>query len=262
MLFTSTAAAAPAKLPLLPLLQLMLLLVLLRPSAPLAPVRPRPRATVHATPYGASSSSSALGLYRLTDADLPAAQCMPDAAQDWDFHLLETADLPDASSLALDSFYKPRLKLDLTGMNGLEKWLWGGLLQVYLDMDRSDNYNGNYLGFRSRSSKRLDRPSFDLSTYSFILAATPKATATASGSSSSSSFSNSNSTGSGSNSVGNAEIAAVVEICLERPTGKLAPPIQNPFRSAVAKANEQPYLCNLCVATKRELVTASPLLLP
>ena len=182
--------------------------------------------------------------------------------------MLETADLPDASSLALESFYKPRLKLDLTGMNGLEKWLWGGLLQVYLDMDRSDNYNGNYLGFRSRSSKRLDRPSFDLSTYSFILAATPKATATASGSisssssSSSSSISISNSTSSGSNSVGNEEIAAVVEICLERPTGKLAPPIQNPFRSAVAKANEQPYLCNLCVVTKRELVTAPPLLLP
>ena len=227
--------------------------LLTRPSTPLAPVRlPWGRARTGdaaSSPSPARRSSSALGLHRLTDADLPPADCMPDAAQEWNFHLLETADLPDASALALESFYKPRLKLDLNGMNDVEKWLWGGLLQVYLDMDRSDNYNGNYLGFRSRSSKRLDRPSFDLSTYSFILAATPKPTTTSVSVSSSSSSSSSKTS---SRSSGHADIAAVVEICLERPSGKLAPPIQNPFRSHVAKPNEQPYLCNLCVASKRE----------
>ena len=172
-----------------------------------------------------------LCLHKLTGNDLPPMEYMPSAAKQWDFHLLETRDLPAASTLALDSFYKPRLKLDTTNMTGAEKWIFGGMMKMYSDADKSDTYNGNYLGFRSRSARRLDKPSFDLSSYSFILAATSSMHTTAT-----------------TTNDGTPELAAVVEICLERPSGKLAPPIQNPFRSPDVKSEEQPYLCNLCVA--------------
>lgn len=188
------------------------------------------------------SAASPLCLQKLTNSELPPIQSMPLATRDWDFHLLEKDDLPAASTLALECFYRPRLKLDLDGMNGIEKRLWGGLMNFYTDMDQSDNYNGNYLGFRSRSSQRLDKPSLELSTYSFILAATPAAPATADGTTQAAKE--------------KSDIAAIVEICLERPNGKLAPPVQNPFRSPTSRGDEQPYLCNLCVSNTRTLSSA------
>jgi hypothetical protein len=210
----------------------LLLFIWLRTSVTFVTVRPKQR-------FGGGSP---LCLHKLANSELPPIQNMPPAARDWDFHLLERDDLSAASTLALECFYRPRLKLDLDGMNGAEKWLWSGVMNFYTDMDQSDNFNGNYLGFRSRSSSRLDKPSLELSTYSFILAATPSAAAIAA-----------DPDPAKRTAKGLPEIAAIVEICLERPNGKLAPPIQNPFRSPTAKGDEQPYLCNLCVAHTRTL---------
>lgn len=169
--------------------------------------------------------SSALRLYKL-DAELPPRSFMPSLAEDWDFHLLERGDIAEAAELAVQCFYSPRLSLNLDGMSDVEKWLWGGIINFYGNLDRSDTRNGNYLGFRSRSGKRLSEPSLALSTDSFILVATPAA------------------------KVGDSrkpEIAAIVEICAELPGGKLAPPIANPFRSRIVQELDKPYLCNLCV---------------
>ena len=205
---------------------LFLLFALFKISAPF--VTPNSNRFLQRNVVSIDEKVPPLCLHKLTGNDLPPMEYMPDAAKQWDFHLLETTDLPAASTLALDSFYKPRLKLDTTNMTGPEKWIFGGMMKMYSDADKSDTYNGNYLGFRSRSARRLDKPSFDLSSYSFILAATSSVHTTTND--------------------GNPELAAVVEICLERPSGKLAPPIQNPFRSHEVKSDEQPYLCNLCVA--------------
>jgi ribosomal protein S18 acetylase RimI-like enzyme len=166
-------------------------------------------------------SSSELNLHRL-GLELPLAENMPIESNEWHFHLLESRDLTAASELALEAFYSPRITLSLQRMTGPEKWLWSNLYNFYSAVDQSDTRNGNYLGMRSRSGGRLDNPSFRISTDSFILAATPKNDPT--------------------------QLAAIVEICIEEPSGKLAPPIANPFRNKAAKASEQPYLCNLCVS--------------
>jgi hypothetical protein len=166
-----------------------------------------------------------LQLHKL-ELELPPYQVRPLAAKDWDFHLLETRDLAEASELALECFYSPRLTLNLDGMSEAEKWVWGGVINFYTAVDKSDTRNGNYLGMRSRSGGRLSSPTLSLSTDSFILVATPVTNLS---------------------DRSKPEIAAIVEICVEQPGGKLAPPVANPFRSKVAKDSEQPYLCNLCV---------------
>jgi ribosomal protein S18 acetylase RimI-like enzyme len=168
-----------------------------------------------------------LNLFKL-DNELPLREHMPPQSKDWNIYLLERKDLNAAAELAMNCFYTPRLKLNMDGMEGWEKWLWENIMRFYTEMDKSDSRNGNYLGFWSRSRKRLDVPSFELTTDSFILAAT-----------------------SATNGCPD-ELAAVVEICLETPNGQLAPPIQSPFRSIVPNPTEQPYLCNLCVADKHK----------
>ena len=172
-----------------------------------------------------SADTSSLKLHRL-DKELPLRENMPSSAKDWDFHLLETADLKAASELALECFYSPRITLSLNGMSDTEKWIWGGIINFYGAVDKSDTRNGNYLGMKSRSGGRLSRPSLSLTTDSFILVATPAGQ---------------------DKSNGSPELAAIVEICVEQPGGKLAPPIANPFRKKIARDDEQPYLCNLCV---------------
>ena len=171
------------------------------------------------------ADSITLQLHKL-EVELPPYQSRPLAAKDWDFHLLETRDLTEASELALECFYSPRLTLSLEGMSEAEKWVWGGVINFYTAVDKSDTRNGNYLGMRSRSGSRLSSPTLSLSTDSFILVATPAIHLL---------------------DRSKPEIAAIVEICVEQPGGKLAPPVANPFRSKAAKDSEQPYLCNLCV---------------
>lgn len=172
-----------------------------------------------------TSDNNALGLYKL-EKELPLLEHMPLKSREWDFHLLEPHDLKAAAELALECFYSPRITLSLAGMTGPERWIWGGIIDFYSAVDKTDTRQGNYLGMRSRSGNRLWNPSLSLNTNSFILVATPA--------------------GPPLNGK-NPEIAAIVEICVEAPGGKLAPPIANPFRPKAAKLEEQPYLCNLCV---------------
>ena len=171
------------------------------------------------------SESGIIRLYKL-EREFPSRELMPTSSKDWDFHLLETSDLRAASELALECFYTPRITLSLNGMSNTEKWVWGGIINFYGAVDKSDTRNGNYLGMKSRSGNRLSRPSLSLTTDSFILVATPAGY---------------------QKGASPPELAAIVEICVEKPGGKLAPPIANPFRQKVARDDEQPYLCNLCV---------------
>ena len=175
--------------------------------------------------HAGSSHCRPLNLHKL-DRELPSRDCMPSSAKDWDFHLLETKDLAEASELALECFYSPRLTLNMDGMSETEKWAWGGVINLYSSMDKSDTRFGNYLGMRSRSGGRLSNPSLALKSDSFILVATPARQG---------------------GDTRKPVIAAIVEICVEQPHGKLAPPIASPFRPKFPKESEQPYLCNLCV---------------
>jgi len=127
----------------------------------------------------------------------------------------------------MESFYTPRLALDTTGATGLELRFLEWLKNSFNNMDRSDAYNGNYLGFRSRSGSRLVKPSLAPSLDSFILVAKKLETSAA-------------------QAIDDVKIAGLVEICLEVADGKLAPPIQLPWKGSLT-GKEHPYLCNLCV---------------
>lgn len=121
----------------------------------------------------------------------------------------------------------------------------------YSTIDKSDTRNGNYLGMRSRSGNRLKNPSLKLSTDSFILAATPTTTATLYLNPLNHNInSKENNQKNGKTDGKLANIAAIVEVCIEKPGGKLAPPIANPFKSKEVKDMDQPYLCNLCVSPR------------
>lgn len=178
-----------------------------------------------ATAPARSTRAKRVGLYPLSHADL--SECAPhDVLEKWRFSLLERDDLGKAAQFALDCFYTPRVMLKTEGATGVELWLLNGIKDVYSKVDRSDTYNGNYLGFWSRSNTRLDKPSVAPTSDSLILVATrrndPLTTET--------------------------KICGMVEVCLEMADGKLAPPIQLPWKGGL-NGEEQPYLCNLCVDT-------------
>lgn len=162
------------------------------------------------------------------DAPLALPLTIPSSVTDrWSFSLLERRDLNEAAQLSMESFYTPRLALDTTGATGLELRFLEWLKNSFNNMDRSDAYNGNYLGFRSRSGSRLVKPSLVPSLDSFILVAKKMETSAAQASD-------------------DVKIAGLVEICLEVADGKLAPPIQFPWKGSLT-GKEHPYLCNLCV---------------
>ena len=152
----------------------------------------------------------------------------PQAVLDrWDFHLLERKDLDVASELALECFYEARLALNFEDMDSssVEYKVWKKIMDSFTSMDKFDTKFGNFLGFYSRSGSRLANPSFERSNESFLLAATEKG------------------------KEDSEDVVAMVEICLEKVTGKLAPAIANPFRNKRnLDGDEQLYLCNLCVA--------------
>ena len=166
-------------------------------------------------------SPSRLGLRPLTVDEIPES-IPPSVLDSWVFSLLERKDLAYASQFALDSFYSPRVVFNMQGASSFELWILNGLKVWHEKIDRSDTYNGNYLGFRSRSGDRLSNPNLEPSSDSFILVASPRSNST--------------------------QIAGLVEICLEVADGKLAPPIQWPWKPKLT-GSECPYLCNLCVDT-------------
>lgn len=141
----------------------------------------------------------------------------------YDFHLIESSDLNDIVNITIDSFYKPRFNIDTTHLTGIEKILWKYILSILNGFDKFDFYQSSYLGFYTRSYHRIQNPNFDMNGDSLIFCATFK---------------------------NDTKPIATVEICLEKPCGRLAPPIKIPFKENPLKFVDdiyQPYLCNLCV---------------
>lgn len=139
-------------------------------------------------------------------------------SNEWDFYLLERKDINAAVEATIKTFYTPRLILNINGMSGLERIFWTSVINTFQSLDKSDYYNNVFLGFITRSGKRLQYPSLEISSDSLILSATPK---------------------------GTSDIAGLVEILLEKPEGNIAPSIQL-FKFPINDMDE-PYLCNLCV---------------
>jgi len=136
----------------------------------------------------------------------------------WDFYLLEMNDIKNAVEATMKTFYKPRLILNMDNMTGIEKIFWTSIDNAFQSLDKGDYYNNVFLGFLTRSGKRLKNPSLDITPDSLILVATPKESQ---------------------------QIAGLVEILLEKPEGNIAPSIQF-FKFPITDSDE-PYLCNLCV---------------
>lgn len=133
--------------------------------------------------------------------------------------LMTKEDLRSAADIAFNSFYKPRVNLDTSGMSPMENLLFGSVMNKFLEMERFDSWSSNYLGFWNRSGNRLKRPSLQLMKDSLILVATKNENSNA--------------------------IVGVIEVCMETPTGLLTPPLKLPW--APLLDSEQPYLCNLCI---------------
>ena len=176
----------------------------------------------------ASCVQSSLQLAPLDEYELRSCLSNKDAlsyADCYDFYLIESKDIDEASRLALDCFYQPRLKLNLGGdvsKDSLESIFWNSIIGFFNNIDKNDSLLKNWIGFTFRSAGRLKTPNFELSKESFIIGCTEK---------------------------DNDKLIGCVEICLEEPTGLLTDPITiSPFSSKYnLKGREQPYLCNLCV---------------
>lgn len=176
---------------------------------------------------------------------LPSTPENNDILQNFRFHLLEVKDLPKAADLSMKAFYKPRLVLNTARMSPIEAMLLSGIASFFSKFDRIDSYLSNYIGFSNRGGRRLMNPSFTTDTSdSFIIAASYHAPH--------SSHSNSNKC-----LVSHEELVGIVEINLEEPTGLLSQPLKNPFAPVPLnrqRQQQQPYLCNLCVATDHRRV--------
>jgi len=112
------------------------------------------------------------------------------------------------------------LCLPKEGSEGLGLRIAEKVVEMFNLFEEYDSYSTYKMGFETRSRSRLSEPSLRPSRESFILGATAKNMTT---------------------------LLGVVEILLERPTGKLAPAIQVFPRPGRPTAQDQPYLCNLCV---------------
>jgi ribosomal protein S18 acetylase RimI-like enzyme len=161
-------------------------------------------------------SKTRLNLVSLSEYIIPSSIDITNSQ--WDYHLLERNDVNEAVEATIKTFYKPRLILNMNGMTGIEKMFWTSVINSFQSLDKGDYYNNVFLGFITRSGKRLQNPSLEISPDSLILVATVK---------------------------GTREIAGLVEILLEKPEGNIAPSVQF-FKFPVSDTDE-PYLCNLCV---------------
>lgn len=146
----------------------------------------------------------------------------------WNFYLLEHDDLPQASLFTMDCFYKPRIKLDTSGMFSIERFFWDSIMNGYKAIERFDFRYSNFIGIKSRSGKRLRRPDLAYTTDSFVLVAVRAAQDTG--------------------DLSSTEIAGMVEISMESPDGKLPPAIKGVVTKTIPEDSYAPYLCNLCVS--------------
>lgn len=137
----------------------------------------------------------------------------------WRFGLLEDKDMPMAVELSMRSFFKPRLNLNTEGMSGFEAKIASGIINAFTAIERFDYEISSYMGFKSRSGRRLTEPYLAPSKDSIILVAVDKRSQ---------------------------NICGLVEVSLELPDGNMAPPIAKPWRQPPS-ASDYPYLCNLCI---------------
>eukprot|EP01041_Mallomonas_annulata_P010531 gene10531-21954_t len=159
-----------------------------------------------------------LSVYKLNyETDLP--KNFP-TYSDCSFGLLELKDLDEACDLSSDCFFKPLFKVNSASMAPVEKFIVDIFSNMSTSFEQSDHRFGTYLGFQTRSARRLRKPNLLISSDSMVLTATNTTTG---------------------------KIIGLVEICLEPATGKLAPPIQSPWKPPPSPTDE-PYLCNLCIA--------------
>jgi ribosomal protein S18 acetylase RimI-like enzyme len=142
-------------------------------------------------------------LHTLFRQPVPSTENVSFSSREWDFHLLESADLNQARDLII-------FGIESTSNNH----------ETYIGKSIFDKLVIK-LGMMFRSRFRLSNPSMALSSDSVILAATLR---------------------------GSPEIAAVVEITLLNPDGRIISLFDNPLRSAAAQPDDQPYLFNLIVA--------------
>jgi ribosomal protein S18 acetylase RimI-like enzyme len=140
----------------------------------------------------------------------------------WKLHLLEQKDLPLAADLALECFYKPKIKLDDHSMNPSERTIFNYFIKLLNYFDRSEVWLSNYIGFSVSGGDRLKVPSLRNTHHSIILVATDPR----------SSFD---------------RPIGIVEVCLDEISGHLFSPVRNLFQSNKA-INKEPYLCNLAIS--------------
>ena len=140
----------------------------------------------------------------------------------WCIGLLEEKDLNRAVDISMNGFFRPKLTLDGEGMGSVEKHLARNVIGLFTGFEEREAKFSNYIGFKTRSDRRLLHPNLELSKYSLILAVCDMATD---------------------------EIVGIVEISLEKPNGMFATPLQSPFKRKPHE-NDMPYLCNLSVDSK------------
>ena len=139
---------------------------------------------------------------------------------------LEASSLKDAADLSLETFYKPRLNLNESGMESFEQFLAKGLISTFTKFERGDAWLSNYLGFRNRCGSRLQMPSISLSSDALIITAMTE------------------------DIKGKSVLVGLVEISVELPSGKLPTPLRFDSRKKeVLQSDEyQAYLSNLSVS--------------
>ena len=148
----------------------------------------------------AKYKSGSRNLHVLSREILPPTDAIP-FSKEWDFHLVEIDDLTAVCGLIVEGIDSMMNDYGIGGGNSI--------------------FNGPYvkLSLRLRSRQRLTNPSIELSSNSFVLAATPR---------------------------GSSEIAAIVEIMLIK-DGEFPHFLPNYFRSLKPDLGHEPYLFNLCV---------------
>lgn len=153
--------------------------------------------------------------------------------------LMSRADLTAASDLGVECFFQPRLKVNESDsrFTHFEYSLLKKIVSLSTHIEKIDAWLSNYIGFGNRAGKRLDSPqNWRASDDSLIIVAVSISSSELSECSSS-------------------HLLGLVELCLEKPTGLLTPPLRRidffglfPVGKATAGSGYRPYLCNLSVA--------------
>ena len=132
-----------------------------------------------------------------------------------DICVLDIDSLSAAADLSLNTFFKPRLKLNNEGMGNLEKDIAGSVIGAFTKFEKGDAWMSNWAGFRSRGGNRMKKPNIDMSSDALIIAAMDNRK-------------NGNSR----------SLVGLVEISVEEPTGQLPPSLSPLFPKSITKLRD------------------------